>query len=980
LDDAGQAIDEVRHLARLATDPRLQIDARLVLAAREVDRDAVLAALDGARLKTRELDLKEIGMEARVAIVQQDCPRLSLKDANRLSKVFGKNLFLLRAALQCIKEGRSPRELVNLPHLRDMVARRFLKEAEKLLKGLPGVAAEDVLLDIAVGTPVHASRLEEPVIATLKEGGLLRRVGSSVRFRTDVEGDVLLGYLLRQPRARVRVQSLLAESGANLLAQVRNLAAAGRGEPGTIIQELCRLWLGSIGMMPVGQHSSVASVLPFCAELARNETADLCRLLGTFAGITTDEVGPTVFAFARYHGSVAALELAYDTRYASIPEGAYSNYKIDKLGDGIVDVRRVGIGDIRQICTLIEGWVRTVASSEVAATSVSLIRTALAPMLRMVVRFEEAEPDKISWGEQALRPTADVLEMRSRALAILESLLLHPSQAMRLAGAQIFHEHVHTGGTMASPDELLPVLDVELDRLSPALAKILSHSQDYEVRHVIEKELFFVWGTERPGHVKAGALLRQASTTPGYRAYAFVLEPWDFRFDVSEIVASSPAEGRTDWWVQRTTDPERSEHARLLADVVSTYTTPETLVDLVDALPNTKNLPSLLDPWCERLSELFEKALVLASGRRAHGSLSQTIARWRRRHKPEVAVEEIRSAVEAGDVARVDHLVQEGTALPLESLVKAARMLVESELIDFRAHSLRLVRYRSDVDRIEVAALLARALRAGVWTKSLDIVWSVVRQLSRTVGGLASFHAGDLVGLVLARLFEAGRDSSWEGQSDYYVKQLLDLVFVGPEGESDRITYVDSLLPGKEYGVKTLIKWCLHPLLKSETSLRELAVFGCDWVRKGKLSSVENLVYHLRGATDRDALPKHARPLAIEFLARTEPEEQELGLRFLAEFPDAETCAIVAETAVQPGRLGDVAKNLLTDFGMSGRPHSRTTGEPSPEMTALQLTLESAYQIVHSAEAKYLILNSIQTVQGIIQEERCRDEETLDPR
>jgi hypothetical protein len=115
-------------------------------------------------------------------------------------------------------------------------------------------------------------------------------------------------------------------------------------------------------------------------------------------------------------------------------------------------------------------------------------------------------------------------------------------------------------------------------------------------------------------------------------------------------------------------------------------------------------------------------------------------------------------------------------------------------------------------------------------------------------------------------------------------------------------------------------------------------------------------------------------------LARTEPEEQELGLRFLAEFLDAETCAIIAEKAVQPSRLGDVAKSLLADFGMSGRTHSWRTGEPSPEMTALQLTLESAYQIVQTAEEKNLIQSSIQMVRGIIQDERRRDEEILDPR
>ena len=524
LDDAGQALDEIRELARLATDERPSIDVKVVLAVREVDRDAVLAELQGARLRARMLEVKEIDAEARVAIVDRDCPGLSRRDANRLAKAFGVNLFILRPALQCIKEGRSPRDLVNLRHVRDMIAGRLLKEAEKHLKAHAGCSPKQVLLDIAVNIPVHASKLEtDPTIATLKQAGILRLVGNTLRFRADVEGDVILGYLLRGSWAHARVQSLLARDPHDLLARVRNLAAAGLDAPAQILQDLCRSWLGQIGVMA---SSTVAAALPFCAGVALRETADLCRLLARSAGITTDDIGPVILAVSRFHGPVVALELAHDVGYEAIAKGAYSNYKIDRIGDDIVDLRHVGIGGVRAISTLVEAWMEKTRSDETALSCASLIETAVVPMLRTAVRFEEVEADKISWGEQPLGPTADVLEMRGRALRIIEGLLSHPIKALRLTGANLFHQHVHAGGTIVTPEALLPVFAEEIERLSPTLAGALSIEDGYEIRHIIERELFFVWATERPGHEKAGLLLQQAPTSAGYRAYSFVHEPW----------------------------------------------------------------------------------------------------------------------------------------------------------------------------------------------------------------------------------------------------------------------------------------------------------------------------------------------------------------------------------------------------------------------------------------------------------------------
>lgn len=201
LDDAGRAVDDVRQLAVWAAD--VSGARKLVLAVRPADLELVESKLMEVPSVSRQtLQLPSLKAERVVDIATLEHPGLSVATAKKLAQYFGANLFLVRAAASMVRDGKSLRELLAQSQLRNLIAERFLREASHHLANIQATGVVNPwLLRLALDVPVRAepSTVESK---TLLEAGLLRQVGGTLRFRADVEGDLLLGYYLEKPWAR----------------------------------------------------------------------------------------------------------------------------------------------------------------------------------------------------------------------------------------------------------------------------------------------------------------------------------------------------------------------------------------------------------------------------------------------------------------------------------------------------------------------------------------------------------------------------------------------------------------------------------------------------------------------------------------------------------------------------------------------------------------------------------------------------------
>jgi hypothetical protein len=968
LDDAGRAVDELTQLARLATDSRPMFNVKLCVAIREADRGLVQGALGAALSDTTIVELKEIALEARAEIVKRDCPGLSKVDRERMARAFGRNLFLLRAAAQIVKEGRAPSQVVNIEQLRDLVAARLVKEAESLLSAVAPAdrSVKRVLLELSLDVPVPRERMSDVMVATLRAAGILRDVGNTLRFRSDVEGDVLLGHLLREPWARTIAQAVLEGDVHQIPGRVRNLAAAGASG---LVHELCQRWRSQFGTLTSDERHTVVEALPYCVEGALDDVADICRTLIRDHGATTDDVGPTLNAVSFRFRAAAALRFADDVGYGKAKVGMYSNYKLGDLDHTLVDLGRCQLEDVNAVCKVVATWIEE--GHDDGGSRATLICAAIKPMLKMTLRINRTEAATLTVGEEPLAPTPAVRKMRKQALEIVKSLLSDQASTFRAAGADLVNALAHGEGAMVSSKAMLPLLGEDLVRLAPALKAALSAPIEHESRQKLTETLFFLWATDRPGARVAGEILSETEVLLAYQAFAFVTEPWEWRFDMREVLDEAPPSDRWSWWVHQRR-PIRSEVDKLLNALVSNVRTTAQLIELVGQLPLSDRAFFLLDEWCDKAPELFREASPSGVDTAAGRFLQRVWDRRRRRSEPRAAVDDLRSAIESGDAAPALLLLEEARNAPPDIGLELVRTAVEAASVDVRAGALNLLRMLPPVSDSDRRAVCLRALRDGVWGQHFNVVWSVVEKL----GGAVLAADAELAAAIKDRILGTASRRS-RAREEWYTDRLIDAAL--PESDlAGRLAFVEKVLPSRDYGITNR---CLGPFIAAGDAFEVLLAAGRTWIERRLISGASGLVDMIDSACGRNGVFDHITRRGLELLESGDEEGQAIGLELASlSRNDPVACARIADIAVESGTLQKRARQVLWRFSVPRGSYGRSFNEPAPALVALRRSLEQALSLVKSPAAADLIREQLRRVDTETETELRRDEEMLDPR
>ena len=369
----------------VASDKKRSIDVKVILAARLADREVIERELRGASAASFEvLEIPPLTREEMTEVARLEFPALTENAARLLARHFGSNLFLLRAAVQLIRQGLSPAKITETGRVRSLVAQRFLSEATSRLSALcDGSQTHQLLLRTALDVPVHAgaASLEQ---TALREAGLLRVVGETLRFRADVEGDVVLGYLLEQAWARAWLERNLREPPESTLIRVRNLASAGGGHPEQAIRRICQEWATIAGGTGKSERSRILQVLPHCVQPAPEEVIALCGAYArTMSTHTTDDFGPTVIALARAGKQIEALRLLRSLKEAGVASGTYANYKFDGATREVASLAYLSPRDAEIVCDEVSRWLDEEALPPAMAELVQVVvENCLAPVAR----------------------------------------------------------------------------------------------------------------------------------------------------------------------------------------------------------------------------------------------------------------------------------------------------------------------------------------------------------------------------------------------------------------------------------------------------------------------------------------------------------------------------------------------------------------------------------------------------------------------
>jgi hypothetical protein len=979
LDDAGRELDEVHQLAAVAGRDSPAPNTKVILAVRSADLDAVESALRSVPSASyRVLKLPALKLNDAVELAVLESRNLDKAIAERLAKHFGPNLFLLRAAVQQVRAGESPTNIVKTGRLRNLVAERLVREATTHLKALrPEQETERFLLQCALDVPIaiNESSVEH---TTLHEAGLLRTVGATLRFRADVEGDVLLGYLLEKPWARAVLSYELSSRPDFALTRVRNLAAAGGDHPEHVICSICQGWLDAAPTTERSDRRAVLAALKWCVHAAPEIASRICEeYVRTAETHSTEDFGPVVLALGRCGKPVASLRLLRILRNLGLREGMSSNYQFVGATKEVASLAHLSPTSAGELLKELKHWLSTGCTKGDA----DIVQAALCSLLSPVMNWHTSDGATMSMHERALGATPAVLTIRTAAFDIVATMLGHADTHIRLAAARVLSEHAHkSGGGFISAPELRNVQRDEFVRIVPIIQKCLDVETDLEALDVLHDGLVFRWAAERPGASEAEAVLRSTSWPALLRAYQLCSKPWEFRLNISDTIAAAPAKNRWSWWVDQRVSgdsqrPSPDDVARLIEMLTTRFPGVDGLQLVATCLDGTKQPWLLLDDWCNRDPALFRSAVAQLAIPAPARLLVRAIRRFDFASGALDLVTELkRLLAENAPLSHADEMLEDVRRIDVNPMLEIAKLFVERPELDHRRFGLRQIRY-THIPRSNALDLLELALRDGLWLDGWQSVWSLIYDAD----GAAALAARPLLrDRIVDRLVEVLRSEEWHrhGNEGWYLEQAA-LVTLGND-LSLRLEVLKRSASNESFWSEPTAK-IVAPLVAGSGTLRLVAHALGDVLASEQAHPAA--CGHLLGAATEGGWPSETLEIARDCIGASSPSMQRVGVLILSEMREnAEACAELAMLAARPGPLQQPATYALSNFTLPRGVWSGPIGAAPPAFVEIQENLKRARAIATEPGARQLVANLESNVAGSIERHIQHDQEFLDPR
>jgi hypothetical protein len=991
MDDAGLAQDEALELSRLSKLTHGGVDVKVVLAGRVPDQFLLDKVCREAKVPYRVVQLDALGVESAKQLALHECPKLTPEGIAALIRFSGGNLFVLRAAAQLVAAGTQPSELIDQEYLRGVLVDRLVAEAVRLLTPLGVIEADTtkLLLRTALDAPVSASRAgDDPRLETLRIGRILRVVGSGLRFRADVEGDLLLGHLTREPWAQVFLRQELEAHPDRMPARMRNLAAAGEGYPADVVRKACADWIASAATTTAFARRRIMKVLPHALAVAPAEVGALCEQYLSIAPSgptdpiekafrandpTTDDFGPIILALARNGHHVAAMTLARMVYSASTREGMYANFKQQTIGAEIVSPVMTPPGGAHSVLGEIERWTARGAP----AAPAELIKSVLAAVLSGTFRWSRSTPAEFTWGEESFGDTPEVRGLREHALKLLQQLLHHGDPALRLAACEIVGELGRGGDMKGLDDKLRPIVEEEVAAMIPHVATQLESETEFAVIDEIERGLLTRWAAERIGAEAAAAVLRGRTWPPLYRAYQLVHRPGEWKRRYDDIFAAAPTNDRWKWWVERLTAAIDSSEVHALAESLrATYKDAEATLVALRAIADGPHLFLLLDPWCALARPVFVQLQDRAD---VPPELKELIIRALRRlayrNDPRRAVLDVASMLDGASDVEIDRFLDDSSRLPVDERLQVARALVVDKRIAMRMRGLKVSFFATDLSPDQAMELLAEAVRDGDWRDDWNAVWMAATR----AGVRERLIDGTLRTRLAERLVEAlaSLGGAWGGNTSWYLSDTVSKLF---NSASERLELVEIAIAGG--GHIRDVGALLGPVATSADELPKLVTAVSRWLAEGWLSGVQGVSDLVETALTGDKiLAPNARELARSLCAASDRNAKLVGVVLLSELRhDPEACVDVVEACVGADEfLVEAANQVVHRFCSTRGAYSAGIGEPPPALQGIASMLATAQERCRTSAARALLSTMRAQVDDDLARHAREDEELLDP-
>jgi hypothetical protein len=860
-----------------------------------------------------------------------------------------------------VRRGEQPATVVNDEHIRRLVATRLIEEAQRHLSSIVDESQTFRLLtECALNAPLQFDKTtQNEGLSALRHAGVLRRVGDTLRFRRDVEGDLLLAYLVEQPAQRAFIERLFAAQleGNDLQRQMRNLSAAGRGYAATMIRDVVQRWNAG-----AGANLQRIRLLPYCAGVAPDQVAEIAISAAHARQLSANDVASIVFALGR---SDVAKGLRLIWELAALDVAFAVNDVVGRLLNPCFH----GFDELTACCVLVEGWL----GGCIVGRRDEMVAVAVSALFTTVATWDSYDGASFTMHEQELPASRQLLAIRGTATRLLCKMLAHAEVSVRRRAATLLARHGAPHIGRVSTRAFNKAASDEFQLLLPIIEARLASETEIDIVVSIYTALATRWAAGWPGAAAAEELLLGRDFDPAIKAYHYSSsKEWFYSFD--EALQIAPKKERWSWWVQRYLHSRsNSECARVVSDLCARYRTADEIARCVSAIARADRPEWIIDAWCSREPVLFAQALGEISDERSRRVVENALERDRYRIEPNRVLADLQSLAQPASLDDVNLLLGRASFNDVTLAVAVGRWLVDQQDVSVRRRGLERIQHRDDAGPGVCLDILEHALRDGDWGHHWDIILNVLdkperRQLiDRRPALIQRIEERFLVG------------KTWIGDH-WHEKRVLNILY-GDEHER-LLDLLGRLVAPGTFGVVQEVGHLLGPLLLDPATFRTIVDRLISWARdlgdRG-LDTVEAML--LAAPLDEADLPEATMQTALELLRGNDAEARGVALLLLTELsPTAEICATLARIAADPNDVSQAgAASALRSYRWPRRGWSRSIGEPPKKLADIAGVLREARQHV-SGDARALVVELLAYVEESLAGYVRSDEELLLPR
>ena len=580
LDDADRFLDDVRTLVSFCRHQGECVKMVLVSSAAGVQAIRDIMVQFQCEQLCEELAIEKWARDDLVQLLRISSGQEDVQDEEVIAATLA-NPFLITWAGRLIRSDSS----TDLGDLTSIFINQLRYDARLCLSGiLEGDEVRHFMVNLASIVPFPSGHdglraalterfdLDDRLLArgldNLEGAGVLTQAGGVVRFDPQVKGELYLAFELEAAgyakEAEALVQTWMPVCGDSVLS---NLSAAARHvdlpDVATALSSVVQGWTLNAQQTPPRERSARLSALAQLRWMIPEDSVDLLHAYldedrrlsgGAGKGVgptetslpSPDDYGPALSELLSIPSIRRDVVFAVE-KLATLPcEPVYHNYRAQFLMRRCVSPIYNSPALVQHTLDTLVFWV-----DSPDGVRIKLLSAALSELLAAAHEYSRSYGDRVELGAKVLKESFEILQTRDKALGILEAMLIHVSQEVKVAGIDVAADLGQASMARVSDVELSLSgrIAEERERLVPLIGGLVGTTAEFELLNAIENLFLDWWAMERAGTEGVSKHLVEFPRTPEYLVYRHYVSPERAVMDFRSLAAQAPVDGRWPWFV-----------------------------------------------------------------------------------------------------------------------------------------------------------------------------------------------------------------------------------------------------------------------------------------------------------------------------------------------------------------------------------------------------------------------------------------------